>query len=129
MFKKLLSLALAALLLVGVLASCALPNADGSNTTANPNNSQDTTMEETLDIPDTRYDDTELCFLTRDESEWSTIEIFAEEMTSNTDNINNAVYALALTALPRFSSSTPRISYSVSVSTISTPSRRSSRLS
>ena len=92
MFKKLLSLALAALMLVGVLASCALPNADGSNTTANPNSSQDTTMEETLDIPDTRYDDTELCFLTRDESEWSTIEIFAEEMTSNTDNINNAVY-------------------------------------
>ena len=91
MLKKLLCLALTALMLVGVLASCALPDLNSSSTT-DPNGSQGGEIQEELEIPDTRYDDTELCFLTRDESEWSTLEIFAKEMTSNTDNINNAVY-------------------------------------
>ena len=91
MLKKLLCLSLAALMAVGVLASCALPEVPGSSTTADPNGGNVETQE-SLDIPATRFDDTELCFLTRDESEWSTVEIFAAEMTSNTDNINNAVY-------------------------------------
>lgn len=92
MLKKLLCLSLAALMAVGVLASCALPNINSSSTTADPNGSQDEETLGSLDIPSTRYDDTELCFLTRDEGEWSTVEIFAAEMTSSTDNINNAVY-------------------------------------
>ena len=92
MLKKLLSLSLVALMLVGTLASCALPSLNPSASTTGSNNSQDNEVVESLDIPSTRYDGTELCFLTRDESEWSTIEIFAEEMTADSDNINNAVY-------------------------------------
>ncbi len=93
MMKKLLCVLLAALMLVGALASCGTAD-EGSNTTAvgdATTNAEDETRE-TLDIPDTRYDNTELCFLTRDESEWSTLEIFAENQTSESDNINNAVF-------------------------------------
>ena len=94
MMKKLLCVLLAALMLVGTLASCAT-GGEGEDTTAsgtqNDSNAESETRE-TLDIPDTRYDGMELCFLTRDEDEWSTLEIFAEDQTSESDNISNAVF-------------------------------------
>ena len=82
MLKKLLCVLLAALLLVGTLASCATGDTT-TDTTAGANvttNAEDETREP-LEIPDTRYDGMELCFLTRDEGEWSTVEIFAEDQT------------------------------------------------
>ena len=94
MWKKTLCALLASLMLVSVLASC--------GTTAEPgqeNSSQtqaDTVLEnetrETLDIPDTRYDGQELCFLTRDHGEWTTLEIFADNQTAESDNISTAVF-------------------------------------
>ena len=92
--KKLLCILLAALMLVGSLASCGTVTDDPSDTTAkNPNDTaSEEETRESLDIPDTRFDDTEFCFLTRDESEWSTLEIFAENQTSESDNISNAVF-------------------------------------
>ena len=94
MWKKTLCALLASLMLVNVLASC--------GTTAEPgqeNSSQtqaDTVLEnetrETLDIPDTRYDGQELCFLTRDHGEWTTLEIFADNQTAESDNISTAVF-------------------------------------
>lgn len=94
MLKKLLCVLLAALMLVGTLASCATGDQNSENTTAPDNAATDAESEtrETLDIPDTRYDGEELCFLTRDESEWSTLEIFAESQTTESDNISNAVF-------------------------------------
>ena len=91
--KKLLCMLLAALMLMGTLASCATGN-ETTDTTSN----NDTTVgaeeesREVLNVPNTRYDGTELCFLTRDEGEWSTVEIFAEDQTTNSDNISTAVF-------------------------------------
>ncbi len=94
MLKKLLCVLLASLMLVGTLASCGTTNEPGQETNAQTQAGTVAEEEtrETLDIPATRYDGTELCFLTRDESEWSTLEIFAENQTSESDNINNAVF-------------------------------------
>ena len=93
--KKLLSLLLAGLLLVGALASCGTA-ADTADTTAGDTiASAEVDTRETLDVPDTRYDGQELCFLTRagqDQFTWATIEIFAESQTSESDNISNAVF-------------------------------------
>ncbi len=91
MMKKLLCVLLAALMLVGTLASCGLGNEDETQGAGNNTVAEDETREP-LDIPDTRYDGQELCFLTRDESEWSTLEIFAENQTTESDNISNAVF-------------------------------------
>ena len=93
MMKKLLCVLLAALMLVCTLASCGTATENTDTTAAGDvtTNAEEETRE-TLDIPDTRYDGTELCFLTRDESEWSTLEIFAENQTSESDNISNAVF-------------------------------------
>ena len=93
MMKKLLCVLLASLMLVGTLASCGTSNETTDTTAAGDvttNLEEDT--RETLDIPSTRYDGEEICFLTRDESEWSTLEIFAENQTSESDNISNAVF-------------------------------------
>ena len=94
MMKKLLCMLLASLMVVGTLASCGT-GTETEDTTA-PGSIADTNVEsetrETLDVPDTRYDGTELCFLTRDEGEWSTLEIFAEDQTSESDNISTAVF-------------------------------------
>ena len=94
MLKKLLCVLLAAMMLVGTLASCGTTNEGGAETNAQTQagTNIETETQETLDIPTTRYDGTELCFLTRDESEWSTLEIFTEELTDKSDNISNAVY-------------------------------------
>lgn len=81
-------------MLVATLASCGTgeqtPEGPAGGNSSDANNENDT--HAALDIPDTRYDGIELCFLTRDEDEWSTLEIFAESLTSESDNINNAVY-------------------------------------
>ena len=75
MLKKLLCVLLASLMLVGMLASCGTTDEPGQETQAQTQ--AGTVVEEetreSLDVPSTRYDDTELCFLTRDESEWSTL--------------------------------------------------------
>ncbi len=99
MLKRILCGLLASVMLIGALASCGetaeTPDETQGSTVAGSNESGTQEEEETresLDIPDTRYDGKELVFLTRDESEWSTLEIYAEELTSDTDNINNAVY-------------------------------------
>ena len=93
MMKKLLCVLLAALMLVGCFASCGTGTESSDTTAANnaTTNAEDETRE-SLEVPDTRYDGEELCFLTRDESEWSTLEIFAENQTSESDNISNAVF-------------------------------------
>ena len=90
--KKLLCVLLAALMLVGTLASCATGDGGNETTAANNGTVQEDDSREPLEIPDTRYDGTELCFLTRDESEWSTVEIFVENQTTESDNISNAVF-------------------------------------
>ena len=94
MMKKLLCVLLAALMLVCTFASCATgSNNDETGTTAGSNSAvTEGETDEMLEIPDTRYDDQELCFLTRDEGLWSTAEIFAESQTAESDNINNAVF-------------------------------------
>ena len=92
--KKLLCVLLAALMLVGTLASCAT-GGENEDTTASgsiADTNAESETRETLDIPDTRYDGMELCFLTRDEGEWSTLEIFAEDQTTDSDNISTAVF-------------------------------------
>ena len=92
MLKKLLCVLLAALMLVGTLASCGTGTETTDTTASNVTTGAEDETRESLDIPDTRYDGEELCFLTRDESEWSTLEIFAENQTSESDNISNAVF-------------------------------------
>ncbi len=106
MLKKILCGLLASLMLVGTLVSCG-ETQEGSDETKGSSQAATTAESEVdtrepLEIPDTRYDDTELCFLTRDESEWSTLEIFAEEISSGTDNINNAVYERNLRILEKY---------------------------
>ena len=94
MLKKLLCILLASLMLVGALASCGETVDPGQETTAQTQAGtvEENETRESLDIPATRYDSTELCFLTRDESEWSTLEIFAEALTTDSDNISTAVF-------------------------------------
>ncbi len=94
MLKKLFCILLAALMLVGTLASCGTTDEPGQGTTDQTQAgtvAEDETRE-SLDVPNTRFDNTELCFLTRDEDEWSTLEIFAENQTAESDNISNAVF-------------------------------------
>ena len=90
--KKILSLLLAALMLCGTLASCATGNETTDTTVGNSTTAAEDDTRETLDVPATRYDGVELCFLTRDEAEWSTVEIFAEDQTTESDNISTAVF-------------------------------------
>ena len=90
--KKILSLLLAALMLCGTLASCATGNETADTTAGNSTTIAEDDTRETLDVPATRYDGQELCFLTRDEAEWSTVEIFAEDQTTESDNISTAVF-------------------------------------
>jgi len=95
MMKKILCMLLAALMLVCMLTSC--PEQGDNQETTGPQNNADSNVESetrvTLDVPDTRYDDQELCFLVRDNNdEWSTLEVFAENQTAESDNISNAVF-------------------------------------
>ena len=94
MLKKTLCATLASLMLVSSFVACGESN-EPDETKANVQTQADSNVEETreqLEIPDTRYDGTELCFLTREEGSWSTVEIFADSKTANSDNISYAVF-------------------------------------
>ena len=95
--KKFLCMLLAALMLIGTMTACGTGESGIESTGPDSGAATDPEADtrETLDIPDTRYDDTELCFLTRDGEDqfsWATIEVFAENQTSESDNISNAVF-------------------------------------
>ena len=93
--KRFFCTLLASLLLLGALASCGTPADTADTTAADATTNAEADTRETLDIPDTRYDGEELCFLTRagqDQFTWATIEIFAENQTSDSDNISTAVF-------------------------------------
>lgn len=87
--KRILVSVLAALMLVSTFASCGNDNGNTDDTGSHETLGEGA-LKESLDIPDTKYNGMELIFLTRDEGEWSTTEIFAEK--ANEDNISNAVY-------------------------------------
>ncbi len=96
MFRKHLCGWLAALLLLGSLTACAgetdIPTDTNQGQATSSDAVEESDTRKQLDIPDTFYDGEELCFLTRDEGEWSNIEIFTEKLTSDTDNQSSAVY-------------------------------------
>ncbi len=91
MFKRILCSLLASVMLVGSLVACAT-DGDDTVTRAQDETNVEADTGEHLEVPDTRYDGTELCFLTRDEGSWSTVEIFSDGKTSNADNISYAVF-------------------------------------
>ena len=86
--KKILVLLLALLMLASLLAACAEGNEDSVDTTAA--DEQETNVLDLLDVPDKKYNGQEIMFLTRDAAEWTTVDIYAEELTD--EPINNAVY-------------------------------------
>lgn len=94
MLKKILCALMASLMMSATLVSCAT----GDQTDTGPNEQTRTDTDplaetrETLDIPDDRYEGAELCFLTRDDGSWSTVEIFTDVKTSEADNISYAVF-------------------------------------
>ncbi len=94
MFKRIFCALLASVMLAGSLTACATDNDanDDTGTRAPENTNAEADTGEPLEVPDTRYDGAELCFLTRDEGSWSTVEIFADSKTSNSDNISYAVF-------------------------------------
>ena len=95
MFKKILCSLLASLMLVGSLAACSTTNEQTPENATGTQTDTDAAEEtgEPLEVPDTRYDDAELCFLVRGGSgAWSTVEIFADSKTANADNISYAVF-------------------------------------
>ena len=94
MFKKILCALLASVMLIGSLVACGNTDEpdDGTSAQTKDNANQEGESREPLEIPDTRYDGTTLCFLTRDENSWSTVEIFADSKTANADNISYAVF-------------------------------------
>ncbi len=105
MLKKLLCILLSVMMLSGALTACGenteTPDDTSAGTSASTGDGSidavETETKATLDIPDTRYDGEELCFLTRDQAEWSTYEIYTEKLTSDTDNISGAVYERNIT--------------------------------
>ena len=92
--KKFLCIFLASLMLISVLASCGTTTEPGQETSAQTQAGtvEENETRESLDVPATRYEGAEICFLTRDENEWSTLEIFAENQTTESDNISSAVF-------------------------------------
>lgn len=105
MLKKLLCGLLASLMMLGTLAACGENTEGPAEETTNATASTEAVESETresLDIPDTRYDNKILTFLTRDESEWSTLEIFTEKLTGETDNISSAVYERNVTIQDKY---------------------------
>ncbi|MBE6558242.1 MAG: hypothetical protein E7661_04440 [Ruminococcaceae bacterium] len=94
LFKKLLCGFLAGIMILGTCA-CGVSdeNGKGDDTQGAATNAiSEGESREPLEIPATRYDGTELVFLTRDESEWSTTSIFAEKDQISEDPISEAVY-------------------------------------
>ena len=88
--KKILALLLAALMLCSVLVACADDPAGNEQTTTGNKTEDETNHLDLLEVPDVTYNGEEFMFLTRDASEWTTVDIYAEEITS--DPINDAVY-------------------------------------
>ena len=88
--KRILSALLAGLMLLSVCA-CGETNENPDDTSAGtkPTVTEGETQEQ-LEIPDTKYNNIELTFLTRDAELWSTRDIFTEDIY--TDNISEAVY-------------------------------------
>ena len=86
--KKFLALLLAVLMLGSLLVGCANnPDSQTEDTTAAE---EGTNVLDNLNVPDQKYDGKEFMFLTRDAAEWTTVDIYSEELTS--DPINDAVY-------------------------------------
>ncbi len=87
--KKFLALLLAMLMLSALLVGCADDQGEEQpeDTTAAE---EETNVLDLLNVPDKKYDGQEFMFLTRDAAEWTTVDIYAEELTS--DPINDAVY-------------------------------------
>lgn len=87
--KKFLALLLAVLMLSALLVGCADDQTEEQveDTTAAE---EETNVLDLLDVPDKKYDGKEFMFLTRDAAEWTTVDIYSEELTS--DPINDAVY-------------------------------------
>lgn len=85
--KKVLVLLLAALMLASLLAGCVDTEDTPEDTTAAE---EQTNVLDNLNVPDKKYDGKEFMFLTRDAAEWTTVDIYAEEQT--TDPIVDAVY-------------------------------------
>lgn len=90
--KKVIVLLLVACMMGSFCCGCAQIESPG-NTDQSSGNVTDSGAEETLlplDIPDTRYEDKQFVILSRDDGEWSSVEIFAED--GSADNISHAVY-------------------------------------
>lgn len=91
--KRILCALLASLMILP-LAACGNTEEDTGTSTSTANAATDAeTGEETkatLDLPEKRFDDFELTFITRDEAEWSTVEIIPDT-TSDFVNIAEAV--------------------------------------
>lgn len=94
LFKRILCGFLAALLLLSACA-CAETTDPADNDTGAQSSAEETaeeTLGEPLEIADTRYDGKELVFLTREQAEWTTREIYAEKENFTESNISEAVY-------------------------------------
>lgn len=93
LFARILAILMAAVMLLGV-CSCAVSNENDTGVADTSVNGTDAASEEdtkpTLDLPDSYFDEKEICFLTRDNAEWTTVDIFAEK--GNEDNVSDAVY-------------------------------------
>ncbi|MCQ2430026.1 MAG: hypothetical protein MJ192_06825 [Clostridia bacterium] len=89
--KKFLCVLLACLMVLP-LAACANTEDNPDDTSAGTKeaNSEEDTRE-SLDIPDTKYTDVELTFLTRDNGEWTTVDICPQE-NAQFNQVQDAVY-------------------------------------
>jgi len=90
--KKWISILLAICILGGLLCGCA-QESPSNETNPDSGSLSESGIEETqvpLDILETRYEDKQLVILSRDDGEWSSVEIFAED--GSADNISHAVY-------------------------------------
>ena len=95
--KKILCVLLAVLMCLSTIAMTACGNSDDVNTEGETNGADtventEGETKETLDIPDTRYDGEEIVFMTREDQEWTSKSIYAEQDEINQDPISDAVY-------------------------------------
>ncbi len=112
MLKKVFCILITVVIIISSFSSCGTPTTSTDETksqqtqSGTPSDTGEMSDEETrdsLDIPDTRYENQNLTFLTRgDEGEWTTMEIFSSSLTSTSDNISNAVYERNLRILENY---------------------------